>query len=863
MLAYTRILVVAALATVLAWSQNISSSVKGVVLDASSAAIPKAACTLTNQATGQRLTVSSWTDGAFTFPNVLAGKYTLSIQADGFKTLTIQNIVVTANETRTLGNLSLEIGEIKESVSVTAERAATAVQLASAERSGLVSGEQLNNIAIKGRDFFALLSTIPGVVDTYTTPRETTSTSAIAGTFINGARYNQKNYTIDGVLSMNIGANGSIPTQPNMDAVAEVKVLTSNYQAEYGRHGGGIVSVITKSGSKDFHGTAFHFYRHESLNANSFFNNRTATPKVPYRYRISGYSLGGPVFLPGRFNTDRSRLFFFFSQEYTGSRRDLGTQFVNTPTEMERRGDFSQSFDVSSRLIPVNDPLTKQPFPGNVVPASRINKLGQSILNFFPTPNFIDPDPRNLYRRNYRSTYGAENPRRNDVLRVDASLTPTLMVYYRLIQNKDQAKLPWGDWKIGNNFLLTPILSEYPGRGHTAHVTKTFSPTLVNESTFGYSLALMSSDHVDKTLVARSRMGDPPQWFPDPQLPNYVPNVAFGGQPSSPINLQIGVSPYRYADPVYIFSDNLSKVWNAHTFKAGFHLERAVIDSHDERPLWRGAFDFSRDVNNSFDSNHSFSNALLGNFRTYTETTARATKDLLLWNVEWYLQDNWRLTRRLTLDFGLRLYHMPPMSDRQQNTAHFNPSRYDARKAPALYRPGLDPAGRRMAIDPISMTLAPEALIGRYVPGSGEFANGSAVGGRDGYPTGLYTRPWLALGPRFGFAWDLFGNGKTALRAGFGLFRDTGQQNPIEGSTGNPPVTYAPTLFYGNLDTFAKGGGVVGPSAIGQAPYGRAKLPQVMQFNLGLQHQVWGTVLDASYVGSLSRNLLIRREINP
>jgi len=853
---------IVALTVCSAWAQNVSSSVKGFVLDSSSAAIPRAACVLTNQATGQAVNATSWDDGSFTFLNVLAGKYTLVLKADGFKALTVRDIVVTANETRTLGNLSLDIGEVRDSISVTAETAAVAVQLASAERSGLVSAEQLNNIAIKGRDFFALLSTIPGVVDTYSTPRETTSTNAIAGTFINGGRYNQKNYTIDGVISMNIGANGSIPTEPNMDAISEVKILTSNYQAEYGRHGGGIITVITKSGSQAFHGSGYWNYRHEGLNANSFFNNRTGTSKVPYRYRINGYSIGGPVYIPHKFNTDKSKLFFFFSQEYTGSRLDLGSNFVNTPSELERRGDFSRSFDVSGRLITVNDPLTAKPFPDNIIPVSRLNKMGQSILNFFPLPNYTDPDPRNLYRYNYRSTYSGGNPRRNDVLRFDASLTPTLTMYYRLIQNKDEKQLPWGNWKIGNNFVLSPILDQYPGKGHTVHVTKTFSPTLVNEAMFGYSHALMTSDFMNKELVARSRMGNVPQWFPDSNVPDYAPNVGFGGQPSSTINLSLGVSPYRYSDPVWVVSDNLAKVWNTHTFKVGFHIEHAVIDSQDERGLNRGSFDFSRDVNSPFDSNHSFANALLGNFRSYTETTSLPLKYLSLWNYEWYAQDNWRVTKRLTLDIGIRFYHFPPMADQLHHTAHFNPALYDPKKTPALYMPALDPTGKRVAMDPLTKTLAPAALIGKFVPGSGDFANGSAVDGVN-YPAGLYTRPWLAVGPRLGIAYDLFGNGRTALRGGFGMFTDTSQQNPIEGSTGNPPVAYAPVLFYGNLDTFTAGGGVIGPSSADQPPTVKSKLPGMMQFNMAVQHQVWGAVIDVGYVGVLSRHLLLRRSINP
>ncbi len=841
-----------------ALAQSATANLGGTVVDEKGAVVPDVRITVINNGTALQREVTTNADGYFMVPLLPPGSYTVTAKREGFAPVTHREVVLNANDQRAL-EIQLKVGGVGDTVTVTGN---AAIQLASAERAGHISGDQLNNIALKGRDFFALLQTIPGVVDTYSQPRETTSTGAIGGTHINGGRENQKNFTVDGITSMNIGANKSIPVQPNLDSIAEVKVLTSNYQAEYGRHGAGILTVITKSGARDFHGTAYNFYRHESLNANNFFNNRTGSPKLPYRYRITGYSIGGPIYIPKRFNTDKGKLFFFFSQEFAGTKRDFGTRFVNTPTELERRGDFSQSFDLNGALIVVRDPLTGQPFPNNVIPSNRIDKSGQAILNFFPLPNYTDPDPRNRYRWNHRSAYSGAAPRRNEVLRIDANLTPSLTMYYRFIQNQDETVLPWGDWKLNSPYFLVPIRNMLPGRGHVARVTRTFSPTLVNEFTFGHSLAVLGSEFVDQQPLDRSRIGNLPQWFADEGLPNYIPDLGFGGQPASAISARLGVSPYRYSDPVYQITDNLSKVWKSHSIKAGIYIERGVIDSLDERPLWRGSFNFSRDTNNPFDSNHSFANALLGNFRSYTETTSRPRKDLLQWNIEWYVQDNWRVDKRLTLDLGLRVYHVPPMYDRLRQTAAFNPALYDPSKAPALYLPAINSSGQRVAIDPITKTLAPAPLIGRFVPGSGDFANGSRIGGVNA-PQGLYDRPGVFLDPRFGFAYDLFGNGKTALRGGFGFFHDIGQQNQVEQSTGNPPVTFAPTLFYGNLGTFAGASGAVGPSDLLQPPVGRGKLPQVMQFSLGLQREIWDTVIDISYVGSLARHLQARRDLNP
>jgi hypothetical protein len=408
--------------SVLSYSQNVSSSLQGMVVDPSGAPVPGAGCTLTSRATGLARSAQSAADGSFTLLNLAPGAYDLAVQAPGFRMLEMKGIDLTASEVRTLGQLKLQLGEVRQSVSVTAESAP--IQLGSGERSGTIDANQLNDVAIRGRDVFDLFGVLPGVVDTATS-RESISRNALGGIFVNGTRETQKNATVDGVTNMDTGANGALHYEPNMDSIQEVKILTSGYPAEFGRNSGAVITMVTKSGQKQFRGTAYDFYRHESLNANSFFNNRTGTVKAPYRYRITGYSLGGPILLPGRFNAAKDRLFFFFSQEFTANRVDQGTRFVWMPTEAERAGDFSKSVDLNGALLRVNDPLTGQQFPGNQIPANRINPLGQAILKFFPLPNYVDPDPRQANARNYRATYSGGYPRRQEMVRIDANLRPS------------------------------------------------------------------------------------------------------------------------------------------------------------------------------------------------------------------------------------------------------------------------------------------------------------------------------------------------------------------------------------------------------------------------------------------------------
>ena len=849
--------------TVLA--QNVASSVRGMVLDPTQLGVPDAATTLTDQATGRTWATQTWVDGSFTYANVPPGTYAIRVEAPGFKILEIKDVVVHANEVRALGNLVLQVGLVRETLSVAADAAVPAVQLGSGERSGLVSGTQLNEIALKGRDFWAMLQTLPGVVDNGSQGRETISWTDNRGTYINGGSDQSKNYSVDGIFSMNT-SNSNTVIQPNLDATAEVKVLTTNYQAEYGRMSSGVISVVTKSGSRDFHGSGWANFRHEKLNANSFFNNRTGTPKSRYRYQIYGYSIGGPVYIPNKFNTGKSKLFFFFSQEFDPITTDYGTMFATMPTALEREGDFSHSYDVNGALIVIRDPVTGKPFPGNVVPPGRISSLGQALLKSFPLPNYTDPNPKNLYQWNYRSRYSASTPLSNTVLRLDYDPFESMTLTYRLLLNHQDVKPPWKYWEIDNNFLMTPVKAFTPGTSHLAQLTNTFSPTLINEFKFAYTLSNVWSDYADRSKVMRSATGNLPQVYADSGSPDFSPDISFGSNPANAARISIGPGDWYWRGTQYSFIDTITKAWSRHTLKAGFALDYYRAVGRDTRSTWRGAYSFARDPNNPFDTNHGFSNALLGTFDTYSELTGRAYKDTVLKVFEEYIQDNWRLTQRLTLDLGLRFVSQPPEFDRHSGAvAHFDPALYVAGKSPLLYAPALNASGQRVGQDPTTGALVPAAYIGLFVSNTGDPANGSGVCGSNGYPKGCFHRKRIFLAPRFGFAFDLFGNGKTALRGGVGVFYDTPDANSFESSEGNPPTSYTTVHYYGDLSTLASSTGLIGPSTLpNQVAFGQISLPRTTNFSFGIQQQLpKNLLLDLAYVGSQVQHMLLSREINP
>ena len=848
-------------ATVLSLSvfaQGLTGQISGTLTDPNGGVVPNAKITVKNDETAQMREVTSDSDGNFFAPQLLPGTYSLVVSASGFKKFEQKGIVVTANERVAVRKITLEVGDVSQTVTVTAEQAL--VKTESAERAGLIDEQQIQGIALKGRDYMGLVRLLPGVVDTAN--REAPGWNNLVGVNINGSRTGTLNLTLDGVSSLDTGSQQGPYLAPGLDAIGEVKVLLTNYQAEYGRSSGGTINVVIKNGTRDFHGGGVYFKRHEQFNANEYFNNARLIPKQRYRFNYWGGNIGGPVLIPGTsFNKNRDKLFFFWSQEYLPRNYPTRQGTITYPTALERAGDFSKSLDTSGRLIVIRDPVTGQAFPDNKIPTNRIDLNGQKLLGIFPLPNYTDPT--NNYNNVFQSN--VNQPRREEILRMDWNISQKTTFYARGIHNNEQYKGDFNFVLASNVWPQFPIKYQIKSEGLVSTLIHTFDPTLTNEFTFGINRALQTVEPLNQAGIDRNdrnKIGlTLPQFYPASNPLNLIPNATFGGISNAPqFNIEQRF-PFFGTNNIWNYSDNISKIWGGHNMKAGFYLEYTTRNAA-RSAAFNGTFSFDRNTNNPLDTNHPFANALLGVVNSYTEANGKLNGHARYKNIEWFLQDNWKVTKRLTLDYGLRFYWIQPTLSAGDNLAFFDPKLYDATKQPALMTPYCLTANpcsgaNRVARNPITGQTLPSVKIGTFATGAGTPFQGMNV-----VKESVLNSPGINLGPRVGFAYDVFGDGKTSVRGGVGIFYDRINDDQVLQMVELPPNLITATANFTTIkDLLATPLSVTPAGVFGiQRDYDS---PAVYNFSLGVQRDIgFKTVLDVSYVGSLSRHLLQRRSIN-
>ena len=851
-------------------AQSTAATISGTIKDPSGAFVPGARITITNKATREARAFLSNDSGLFVAPDVEQGVYDVTVEKGGFRTLTDTGIEVNPQDRLSLGELTLQVGTPTDSVTVTADAGQMQLQSDSGERSEAVTGTQLRDIALNGRNIHDLAKLIPGVAMPGGSA-EVSNLSAIGNYSINGNRVTMKDMSVDGSSITRTDQQAQQVTI-NPDAVGEVNILTSNYQAEYGKAGGGIVTVTTKGGSKDFHFDLRYFHRHDSLNANSYFNNLAGHPRALYRYNYYGFDVSGPVYIPKLgFNRSRNKLFFFYNEEwYRQLTPQASANNVEMPTALERNGDFSQSVNGNGAPIIIRDAGnclgangagTPAPFPGNVIPKSCFFPGAQAVLNFFPMPNTSIGG----YQYNYTSQVSSKYPRREDIVRVDYQITDNNRLSGRLINNYDDQILSYGTTTLSYNFPTPgPVNRSGSGYNMAYRLTSTLAPTLVNEAVFGYGIfttnIVASTDGFSRASSGIST----PLLFPNANAPyDIIPSMTFGGltNQTSP-SVSINGSPFFQQIPSFNIADNITKVIGKHTLKAGIYIYRATAYNTPQSPA-QASVDYTSSLgtNTNFplDAGDPFANALLGVFTSYTQASTKVATNSEYNTVEEYVQDTFRVRPNLTFDYGVRFSYLGPVHDLGYREAYFEPNLYNPANAVRLYTPILV-NGTVRVVDPGNVpatpTLAntlPTNFEGLIVPNSGNPTNGLVLA-KNGFLMGGY-KQGLRVAPRFGFAWEPFKD--TVVRGGFANSYDRARTDQDNNEAQAPPNVLTPVLYYGSLTNInaatANGArGTIGLTAVSPAD----KTPHVYSFNLGIQRNVGhGVVVDVAYVGSLGRDL--------
>jgi hypothetical protein len=827
-------------------AQQSSGSISGVVQDSQGAVVPNAQVQLTNQEQGAMVRdVTTSGDGTFAITPLPPATYTLTVEAQGFKKYMQREIKLFAQDRIGLPPIVLEIGTASEAVTI--EASSVQLQTVSAERSGVLTGSQMVELASNTRNFTDLLKTVAGFnVDTQNA---------------NGLRTDQNAIAVDGTSVMDVGNNSAGTWRMNSDIIAELKVLTNGQQAEFGRASGSNITVVTKSGAQSFHGVGYEFYRNEWLNANTFTNNYAGLSRPRNRNSTFGFNVGGPVYIPHVFNRKKEKLFFFTNWEIQRPRVFDNLVRMTMPTADERKGDFSKSTS-NGRPVIIRDPSNGgTPFANNKIPSDRFNQYGLQLMNVFPLPNQLGVDPG----YNYQYQFSGSDKRNDETIRVDYNISDRVKFFFRWLHNR-QDLLQSGGLNTNNTIGIGAFHTARGAISGAGNLTLIITPTLTNDFNYGNSRNWLPNEPDPQSGYLRANAGVTlPLLYPDAdKLANLVPNMSFGSLVPNPPTIYISGMPYDNENPTQNITDNVSKVFPNHTLKAGIFIETST-KRQTATIVNNGRLSFATDSANPGDTGWDYSNMLLGNYQTYDQSSTYRKGFYAYQSYEWYVQDNWKVRSNLTLDYGMRFSWLKPWYEQQDAISSFIPALYDPKQKVALYQPTMV-GSTRMALNPLTGQTSPAALIGAIVPNSGNIFNGiltPADAGKYDLTRGLIQDRGVHFGPRFGLAWTPEGPaGKTVVRLGGGVFYERIQGNMIFNQINFPPGILTPKIYYGNLNDIAKSSGTLFPLvAGGLSPEG--KLPTIYNYNLSVQRQLpAGLLLDVGYVGTETRHGLARLPFN-
>ncbi len=870
-------------------AQITTGTVTGRVVDAQGSIIPGATVILISETRGTKTApvITSGT-GDYVFPNVTADRYSVEVSLTGFKTVVRTGINVSGGDRVGVPVLTLEPGGITETLTVVGET--PLVQTQSGERSFAVSSEQVQNLPVARGNFTSMVAFVPGV--------NGGDTTSAGGTRLGGA--SQNNIMMDGISAMDTGNNGQMLSM-NIESIGEVKVLTQGYQAEYGRSSGLQITAVTKSGTNQFRGSAYGVFTNTDWNAVPWVTAKNGDKVVKQTLNIYGYTIGGPVGKPG----GQNKLFFFYAHEFRPQTIAINTGNViriKVPTALERQGNFSQTRDNNGALFVPIDYTTGQPFPNNTIPANRLYTPGLAVLNRYPLPN-VDQQAGMNY--NYEVAAPSYNQlTQQPAVRIDYQISSKLRITGKysgqrqrpvvtpgLLQGFNDAYVPYPfitNYAVTANYVLNPttfiegtwgmIQNQLAGGNENGILVNPESNR--NQSLGSFPMLYPDAGVLDSRYYGYKVMQaeNPPFW--DGTSLNMPPIFGWGsrvmgtagtcGLPGPPCQRYPGWLNINRTNDV---AASITKVMGPHTFKGGFYYNHSYkaqnVGAGGVANLsFQGYVDFGNSSTNALDSGFGYANAALGIFTQYQQASKFIEGNLIYNQVEFYLQDNWKVNPRLTLDYGLRFVHQQPQYDQFQQMSNFFPEKWQASQAPVLYVAGCSngatvcSGNTRNAMDPRTGQILTavgaantQAAIGTPIPGTGNSLNGIIQAG-NGIAKTNYTWPALVVGPRFGFAYDLKGDQSWVLRGGGGLFYDRPDGNTVFSTPGNPPVATAQNLLNGQLQTLGAGLSPGPVPTLFTFQYD-AKIPAQWQWQAGVQKTLpWSMAADITYVGNHGFNRL-------
>ena len=836
------------------WAQE-NATITGSVVDPTGAVIPNVAITLTNIATGQARETTSNNSGIYSFNNVGVGSFNLEATAPGFEKFTRTGIVV--NTAQTLKeDVNLTVGNAAQTVTVQAN--ALQVQSETSELSNLISGQQVTQLATNGRNVTALAALGLGVSSTLPLFSGVAALTSANGISFNGTRSQHNIYMLDGGELNDRGCGGCFSSLPSIDALAEFQTLDSNYSPDYGVGSGGTILMVIKSGTHDFHGTAYYFNRNEDYDANNYFTKLAGQGRPEFRLNEPGGNIGGPLFIPHIYNNSRKRTFFFVNEEW----RRLIQGSSPTTTNTIAANNFPTAGASLAYSVPTGNaapvvPLTSdpaklllykadgltagQPFPGNIIPANLIDQNAVLEVNAgtFPKPN--------LGTSQYISSIPQTTYIREDVVRIDHAINSKLQLMGHLLHEPVSVNFfppLWGD----SSYPTVGTAMQNPAWSSVIKLTQTISPTLLNETA-----VLYSGNKITLTPITGpgGSFVQPSGWTATSFFPvannvgSRLPEIQLQG---TPLNTTWSSSyfPWKNGYEGFEYRDDLSWTKGLHQFKFGFSW---LHDYKNQQLQYntQGTAIF----NSSAFSGDSYINFLLGDASTFEQLNYLFGKHWVNNNYGFYLLDNWHVQPRLTLNLGIRFDGLPHAFERYDQFANFVPADYNTSLG--------NPVTAAGTLDPASLT---------NFKGTPFYLNGIQLAGVNGFPRGNVQNKYNTWQPRIGFAYDATGDGKTVVRGGFGMFFERVQGNDVYNAALNPPFAYIPTatnVYFSNPNTSALTGATTSqtfPSSLTTLKYAYAP-PGTATYSFGVQRQVAPSVVAVvQYAGSIGWDQNDDRGIN-